>query len=76
MPGRKGGFFASLLMIALSAGTVTQDAELVIDNWAVWPFVAGALVIGVPLETFAAHLRRTGHRIEHRIGPSAAAKAA
>jgi hypothetical protein len=78
-PGRKGGFFASLLMIALSAGTVTQDAELVVDNWAVWPFVAGALAIGLPLEAFAAHRRRTGPSVrsrQSRIDPSAGAKAA
>jgi hypothetical protein len=64
-PTRKFGYIISLLMIALSAGTVAQDAELVIDNWAVWPFVVGALVIGLPLETFASHHRH--------IGPSARA---
>jgi hypothetical protein len=36
-PGRKWGCFASLMLIALSAGTVNQDAELVVDEWAVWP---------------------------------------
>ncbi|MGZ4119898.1 MAG: LiaF transmembrane domain-containing protein [Actinomycetota bacterium] len=66
-PGRKGGFFASLMMIALSAATVTQDAELVVDNWSVWPFVAGAVLLGVPLEMLAAHHRH--------IGPSAGAHA-
>jgi hypothetical protein len=59
-PGRKWGFFASLLLIALSAGTVTQDAELVVDEWAVWPFVAAAVVLGVPLEAYAARRRRKG----------------
>jgi hypothetical protein len=58
-PGRRGVFLVSLLMIALSAGTVAQDAGLVIDNWAVWPFVAGALCVGLPLELLAAHRRHT-----------------
>ena len=73
-PERKAGFIASLLMIALSAGTVTQDAELVVDEWAVWPFVAAALALGIPLEAYAARRRRTGGpRDTHRrhIGASA-----
>jgi hypothetical protein len=66
-PTRKLGYIISLLMIALSAGTVAQDAELVVDSWAVWPFVVGALVVGMPLERFASHHRH--------IGPSAGAHA-
>jgi hypothetical protein len=57
-PGHKLGYGGALLMIALSAGTVTQDAGLVVDNWSVWPFVAGAVIIGVPLEILAARRRR------------------
>jgi hypothetical protein len=66
-PARRWGFLAGLLMVALSAGTVLQDAELVVDEWAVWPFVAAALALGIPLEAYAAHRRhhdasRGGHR--------------
>jgi hypothetical protein len=71
---RKGGFVAALLMIALSAGTVTQDAKLVVDEWAVWPFVAAAIALGIPLEAYAAHRRRKGRaRDTHprHIGASA-----
>jgi len=78
-PGRKGGFFAALLMIGLSAGTVTQDAELVVNEWSVWPFVAGAVALGVPLEIYAARRRRKGSSLgahPRHFGPSAGAKTA
>jgi cell wall-active antibiotic response 4TMS protein YvqF len=61
-PRRRGGWVGSLLMIALSAGTVTQDANLVIDTWSVWPFVVGAVVIGVPLERVASRRRQAAAR--------------
>jgi hypothetical protein len=66
-PARRWGFLAGLLMVALSAGTVLQDAELVVDEWAVWPFVAGALALGIPLEAYAAHSRHhDARRVAHR----------
>lgn len=72
---RRFGFLGSLMMIALSAATVTQDAGLVIDEWSVWPFVAGALVLGVPLERYSTRRRRTTRWSGPRIGPSAGAHA-
>ena len=59
-PARKGGFSAALVMIALSAGTVTQDAGLVVDTWSIWPFLVGAAALSVPFEVSAAHRRRAG----------------
>lgn len=71
-PSRKGGFIGSLMMIGLSAGTVTQDALLVVDEWSIWPFVAGALLFGVPLETYASHRRHNDHGPASRATPHAA----
>jgi hypothetical protein len=47
-----GGYWLPFLLIGLSAGTVLQDAEILGDEYAVWPAVVGALGIALLFRVF------------------------
>lgn len=53
----KGGFVIPLLLVGVSAGTVLQDAQLLVNEYSIWPPLLGALVLALIMNTFS---RRTG----------------
>lgn len=63
-PWRQWGYVGPLSMIGLGAGAVAQDAGVVVDKWSVWPFVAAAVIAGLPPELHAARRRRHGTLLE------------
>jgi hypothetical protein len=59
---RRSRFILPLLLVGVSAGTVLQDADLLVDEYSIWPPLVGGLLVALVLGAVTSHGGSAGGR--------------